>query len=75
MIAAGLPILMQRCPYGFDLAKVRRSFDAEYKELAEAGFIFILQDIRGRFGEADVQSDADGGRSSHSSRCRALYWS
>jgi uncharacterized protein len=45
-----LPILMQRSPYGFDLARVARSFDAEYKELAQEGFIFVLEDIRGRFG-------------------------
>ena len=45
-----LPILMQRSPYGFDLASVTRSFDAEYKELAQEGFIFVLEDIRGRFG-------------------------
>lgn len=45
-----LPILMQRSPYGFDLAKVTRSFDSEYKELAREGFIFVLEDIRGRFG-------------------------
>jgi putative CocE/NonD family hydrolase len=45
-----LPILMQRSPYGFGLARVGRSFDAEYKELAKDGFIFVLEDIRGRFG-------------------------
>jgi putative CocE/NonD family hydrolase len=45
-----LPILMQRSPYGFDLATVTHSFDAEYKELAQEGFIFVLEDIRGRFG-------------------------
>ncbi len=48
--AAKLPILMQRSPYGYDLSKVRRSFDAEYKELGQEGFIFVLEDIRGRFG-------------------------
>jgi uncharacterized protein len=45
-----LPILMQRSPYGFDAAKVARSFDTEYRELAQEGFIFVLEDIRGRFG-------------------------
>jgi uncharacterized protein len=44
-----LPILMQRSPYGFDAAKVAGSFAAEYKELAQEGFIFVLEDIRGRF--------------------------
>ncbi|MDP9012417.1 MAG: CocE/NonD family hydrolase [Pseudomonadota bacterium] len=45
-----LPILMQRSPYGFGLTRVTRSFDLEYKELAQEGFIFVLEDIRGRFG-------------------------
>jgi uncharacterized protein len=45
-----LPILMQRSPYGFGLSKVKRSMDAEFKELAQEGFIFVLEDIRGRFG-------------------------
>ena len=45
-----LPILVQRSPYGFGLAAVTRSFDAEYKELAQEGFIFVLEDLRGRFG-------------------------
>ncbi len=43
-----LPILMQRSPYGFGFAAVTRSFDAEYKELAQEGFIFVLEDLRGR---------------------------
>ena len=45
-----LPILLQRSPYGFGMERVTRSFDAEYKELAQEGFIFVLEDIRGRFG-------------------------
>ena len=45
-----LPILMQRSPYGFGLKKVKQSMGAEYKELARDGFIFVLEDIRGRFG-------------------------
>jgi putative CocE/NonD family hydrolase len=45
-----LPILMQRSPYGFGLSRVKRSMDAEFKELAQEGFIFVLEDIRGRFG-------------------------
>ena len=44
-----LPILMQRSPYGFGLSKVKRSMEAEFKELAQEGFIFVLEDIRGRF--------------------------
>src|SRR5580700_10082674 len=45
-----LPILMQRSPYGFGISAVRRSMGAVYKELAQEGFIFVLEDIRGRFG-------------------------
>jgi putative CocE/NonD family hydrolase len=45
-----LPILMQRSPYGFGSSKVKRSMAAEYNELAQEGFIFVLEDIRGRFG-------------------------
>lgn len=45
-----LPILMQRSPYGFAPDRVSRSFENEYKELAREGFIFVLEDIRGRFG-------------------------
>ena len=45
-----LPILMQRSPYGFGLTRVRHSFDMEYAELAQEGFIFVLEDLRGRFG-------------------------
>jgi putative CocE/NonD family hydrolase len=45
-----LPILIQRSPYGFNLKSVRESFQNEYRELAAEKFIFVLQDIRGRFG-------------------------
>ncbi len=48
--ASKLPILMQRSPYGFGLKKFQQSMGAEYKELAQEGFIFVLEDIRGRFG-------------------------
>jgi uncharacterized protein len=48
--AGNLPILVQRSPYGFGMERVTRSFGAEYKELAQEGFIFVLEDIRGRFG-------------------------
>jgi hypothetical protein len=41
---------MQRSPYGFGFKKVKQSMGAEYKELAQDGFIFVLEDIRGRFG-------------------------
>jgi uncharacterized protein len=45
-----LPILLQRSPYSFSLERVNRSFASEYKELAAEQFIFVLEDIRGRFG-------------------------
>lgn len=45
-----LPILMQRSPYGFSLERLEQSFVNEYKELAAEGFVFVLEDIRGRFG-------------------------
>ncbi len=48
--AGPLPLLMQRSPYGYGLAAVRSSFTTQFKELAEDGFIFVLEDIRGRFG-------------------------
>ncbi len=48
--AGKLPILMQRSPYGFGLAAVRSSFGTQLKELAREKFIFVFEDIRGRFG-------------------------
>lgn len=45
-----LPILMQRSPYGFQVERLNKAFTSEYKELADEGFIFVLEDIRGRFG-------------------------
>jgi putative CocE/NonD family hydrolase len=45
-----LPILLQRSPYGYPPEKVKDLFASEYRELAHDGFIFVLQDIRGRFG-------------------------
>jgi putative CocE/NonD family hydrolase len=43
-----LPILLTRTPYG--IAGAGGSFATSYAELAEEGFIFAFQDIRGRFG-------------------------
>ncbi len=45
-----LPILLERSPYGFGLEKVRAAFSSELHELAQEKFIFVLEDIRGRFG-------------------------
>ncbi|WP_435021056.1 CocE/NonD family hydrolase [Tundrisphaera sp. TA3] len=43
-----LPIIFRRTPYG--VANAERAFAAYYKTLAEEGYIFAFQDIRGKFG-------------------------
>lgn len=45
-----LPILLTRGPYGFPMERTGASFDTAFRELAEEGYIFVLADIRGRFG-------------------------
>src|SRR3984957_7877514 len=45
-----LPFLIERSPYGFDNGRGERTLTTRYKELADEGFIFVLQDIRGRYG-------------------------
>jgi putative CocE/NonD family hydrolase len=45
-----LPFLIERSPYGFDNGRDERTLGTRYKELADEGFIFVLQDIRGRYG-------------------------
>jgi hypothetical protein len=45
--ATPLPMLLTRTPYG--IAGATGSFAGSYAELAAAGFIFVFQDIRGRF--------------------------
>ena len=42
-----LPMLMSRTPYGIDGAAAR--FGVAYRELAADGYIFVFQDIRGRY--------------------------
>ena len=42
-----LPFLLQRTPYGVDGAGLRLT--AGYKELAQDGYIFVFEDIRGRY--------------------------
>lgn len=46
--AGPLPILMRRTPYGIDGAA--SAFERVYKTLADEGYIFVFQDIRGKFG-------------------------
>jgi putative CocE/NonD family hydrolase len=43
-----LPFLMLRTPYG--IGDAARSFDGSLATLAEEGYIFVFQDIRGKFG-------------------------
>jgi uncharacterized protein len=47
-IAGPLPILMQRTPYGVD-GTTRGSFFAQRPELARDGYIYVAEDIRGRY--------------------------
>ena len=47
-IAGPLPILMQRTPYGVD-GTTRGTFFAQRPELARDGYIFVAEDIRGRY--------------------------
>jgi putative CocE/NonD family hydrolase len=43
-----LPFLMQRTPYGVDGANSDQ-INAHYTELAASGYIFVMEDIRGRY--------------------------
>jgi len=43
-----LPILLRRTPYGIDGAA--GAFERAYRTLADEGYIFVFQDIRGKFG-------------------------
>jgi len=45
--ATNLPIILVRTPYGIEGGE--RSFAGPYAELARDGYIFVHQDIRGRF--------------------------
>lgn len=42
-----LPFLFKRTPYG--VADAQESLTGSYKELAEEGYIFVFEDIRGRY--------------------------
>jgi putative CocE/NonD family hydrolase len=43
-----LPFLLVRTPYGIE-QRASRNFRSYLKELAEEGYLFVFQDIRGRF--------------------------
>jgi len=47
-LASPLPFIMKRTPYG--IAGSAGNFDAYMKDLVDDGYIFVFQDIRGRFG-------------------------
>ena len=47
--AAALPFLMERTPYGVDGYSPKRVV-ASKPELAKSGYIFVFEDIRGRYG-------------------------
>jgi hypothetical protein len=47
-----LPFLMNRTPYGIEGAA--RSFVGYMKALAEEGYIFVFQDIRGKYGSEGI---------------------
>jgi hypothetical protein len=44
-----LPFLLLRTPYGIE-QRAKRVFASYFKELADEGYLFVLQDIRGKFG-------------------------
>ena len=46
-LSASLPIILTRTPYG--IAGAARTLTGSYAELAAEGYIFVFQDIRGRF--------------------------
>lgn len=43
-----LPIIFKRTPYGIEGSA--GNFNAYFKALADEGYIFVFQDIRGKFG-------------------------
>ena len=51
-VAEPLPVLMTRSPYGFTPARIQGALGPKgpYGELGDDHYIFVFQDIRGRFG-------------------------
>src|SRR5258708_11316061 len=47
--AGKLPFVIERSPYGWTGKKPDNALVNRYKELADEGFIFVFQDIRGRY--------------------------
>ncbi len=46
--AEDLPFLFRRTPYG--VGRAEGSFDSYYKSLVDEGYLFVFQDLRGKFG-------------------------
>src|SRR5207244_581665 len=46
---APLPIVMSRTPYGIE-GSTSDGLNRRYRDLVKDGYIFVLQDIRGRYG-------------------------
>src|SRR5436190_462875 len=46
--AGPLPLILRRTPYG--IAGSAGTFNGYFKALADEGYIFVFQDIRGKFG-------------------------
>jgi predicted acyl esterase len=44
-----LPFVIERSPYGWTGKKPDNVLAGRYKEMADEGFIFVFQDIRGRY--------------------------
>ncbi len=51
-VSGKLPILMTRSPYGFTAERIAKGLGegGPYRELAADHYIFVFEDIRGRFG-------------------------
>ena len=47
-----LPILLQRTPYGIEESE--KQLDGSLASLAEDGYVFVFQDLRGKFGSEGV---------------------
>ena len=51
---AALPIMMERTPYGVPERAFSNPVSPRYKELAQDGYIFVFQNLRGRFKSGGV---------------------
>jgi hypothetical protein len=63
-IEAPLPILLRRTPYGVP-AKAFDKMPAELKELAADGYIFVIQNLRGRFKSEGTFTLSEDARTEH----------